>query len=298
MSTKVTKSDVEGALDQLEKLSKSNTPDEGGDSDKVEKEEKAGSKDSKKMKKSDAESDDKKDHQEPDGDEDGDDDSKEAFEGAAESKKAKKAKKMKKSEPSESDLGDEQDGMSKDHDEGEQVMGRKEGNKKGSGDAAKSEAADDEEGFADKLTKSEGIQKTLEVSDFLKSLVDTTASAIDEQNEIIKSLVEGREEGDAKLDLIVKSQGAIGVILKSITHRLGIIENSPARAAKSVLQKSDVQERFSEAEGKEIKKSQVLSTLFDLVKSGDAQDIDVIRYEQSNFLRPEVAAKVEARFSN
>jgi hypothetical protein len=160
----------------------------------------------------------------------------------------------------------------------------------------------------------EGIQETIDVSDFLKSLVDHTGAKMDELNEqVAKSELAQTQMNDDiinKLETVEKSQAMIGVVLKSVCEKLGIIENAPAHAPKSETSvvKSDVAERNfdsnvnTETEGTEepaplfkslskdpaIAKSQVSEAMCELVKSGKCADTDVINFEMNGYISPSI----------
>jgi hypothetical protein len=159
----------------------------------------------------------------------------------------------------------------------------------------------------------EEIQTKIDVSEFLKSLVDHTGECIDELAEnVAKS--ERRLEGrytdlTSAVEDVQKSQAKIGIVLKAICQRIGIIENQPARAQKSeTVAKSGASERkfASGLEGEEaepvfkslskspaIAKSQISEGLCDLVRKGEANDLDVIGFETNGFIRPELMPKLK-----
>jgi len=174
--------------------------------------------------------------------------------------------------------------------------------------------------FADDLP--EEVTETIDVSEFLKSLVDHVGAKHDDlRGEIAKSELAqatANEEFAAKLEGIEKSQAMIGIVLKSVCEKLGILENAPAHAPKSetTVQKSEVAEKKFEQQdetvekgGEEkgeklfkslsnnpmIAKSQVSEALCDLVKSGEAADTDVISFEMNNYIAPHLVSKLKAK---
>jgi len=165
----------------------------------------------------------------------------------------------------------------------------------------------------------EEIQTKIDVSEFLKSLVDHTGDCIDELAErVVKS--EGRiaKSYESVMDAVEdlqKSQAKIGIVLKAICQRIGIIENAPARTAKSettVAKGGQATERKMasglEGEGAgepvfkglspqpHVAKSQMSEALCQLVRKGEAQDLDVIGFETNGFVRPELLPKLKAIF--
>lgn len=163
----------------------------------------------------------------------------------------------------------------------------------------------------------EEIQTKIDVSEFLKSLVDHTGDTIDSLREYVaKSDVAHEARYTDLVDAVEdvqKSQAKIGVVLKAICERIGVIESQPARPAKSdTVQKSNakqVERSFDSGlaeEGEEkqvmfkslsqdpvIAKSQVANALCDLVRKGDALDLDVIGFESGGYIRPELVTKLK-----
>jgi hypothetical protein len=164
--------------------------------------------------------------------------------------------------------------------------------------------------FAEDLP--EEIQTKIDVSDFLKSLVDHTGETIDSlRGYIAKSDVaqETRyDELNESVEDIQKSQAKIGVVLKAICERIGVIETSPAAPRANGIAKSEVATReFNDAsqegqpekvfkslsENPQIAKSQISESLCDLVRKGEATDLDVIGFESGGYIRPELVTKLK-----
>lgn len=177
-------------------------------------------------------------------------------------------------------------------------------------------------GFTEELPQD--VQDTIDVSDFLKSLVDHTGAKMDELNEqVVKSelaQIQTNDDITNKLETIGKSQAAIGIILKSVCEKLGIIENSPAHTPKSetTIAKSSVTERnFDSNAGASVEggdegqaplfkslsknpmvaKSQMSDAICDLVKSGDAKDTDVINFEMNGYIAPNLITKLSEKLN-
>lgn len=177
-----------------------------------------------------------------------------------------------------------------------------------------------EEAFEKKACKSfaeempEEIQAKIDVSEFLKSLVEHTGDSLDALKDFVAKSDVAHEARYAELaetvNDIAKSQAKIGVVLKAVCQRIGVIAAAPARPAKSdQVSKSEGSERkFSsglEAEGTDkmfkslsdnpaIAKSQMSGALCDLVKKGEATDLDVIGFESGGYIRPELVAKLRS----
>lgn len=169
--------------------------------------------------------------------------------------------------------------------------------------------------FAEELP--EEVETKIEVSDFLKSLVGHTGSAIDTLAEYVAKSEEANSERYDELTGAVmeiqKSQAKIGVVLKAICERIGVIEAAPARVAKSqVVVKSegrqfvegvatnpatddDAKPLFKSLSSNPlVAKSQIGNALCDMVKKGEADPMDVIGFESGGQLRPEIVTKLQA----
>jgi len=163
----------------------------------------------------------------------------------------------------------------------------------------------------------EEITAKIEVSDFLRSLVDHTGDSIDSLRDVLLKSHEVQEERYEDLgksvEEIQQNQAKIGIVLKGICERIGIVENAPAREPKAVtdVNKSEgngAAPRTFETSGLGqaeepmfkslspnpiIAKSQISTALCDLVKKGEASDMDVIGFEGNGHISMEVATKLK-----
>jgi hypothetical protein len=286
MGKKITKSDVENALDSFEethaKLSKASEDDldqpEGADLGNPEKKKMSDAAKGKKpnpfMKKED--------------EEEGEDEEK-SMDGEDE-EKSKKSMKLKSKKAMDADHVDEDDSHG-DHHKAMKMKAKK--------------------SFAEDMP--EEIQTKIDVSEFLKSLVDHTGSCIDElATEVSKSerRIAGRyTELTSAVEDVQKSQAKIGIVLKAICQRIGIIENAPASTRKSeaVAKSGGVDRKFSSglegdaeaapimkslSKNPAVAKSQISEVLCDLVRKGEAQDLDVIGFETNGYIRPDLMPKL------
>ncbi len=201
-------------------------------------------------------------------------------------------------------------------------MNAKYGNKKKKGkDGAMKSERETPEDFNKSLPPA--VETKVEVSDFLKSLVDHNAACVDKLRDfVIKSdmAAEDRmEEVMENVEDLQKSVGNIGVVLKAICERIGVIENAPAAApkAETTVAKSETAERTfvdpnasSEADATQeagagmykslvgkpqtIQKSTIAEAICDLVRKGEAADTDVINFETYNYIAPELDSKLRA----
>ena len=168
------------------------------------------------------------------------------------------------------------------------------------------------------------VETKVEVSDFLKSLVDHNAGCMDKlRDTVVKSEMAAEDRMDEVMESveeIQKSLGNFGVVLKAICERIGIIENQPASVAKSqtsaTVAKSQTAERnfadmtvSSEAEvtpqgdgmykslankSPAIQKSLIAEAICDLVKKGEAAEEDVINFETYSYVAPELDSKLRS----
>jgi Sec-independent protein translocase protein TatA len=165
------------------------------------------------------------------------------------------------------------------------------------------------------------IQTKVDVSNFLRSLVDHTAVTVDGlRDALMKSDMANENRIDAVVDAvegIQKSMGNIGVVLTAICERIGVIENQPAAPARSVVKSGAAPVAGGKAtertfEGGEpaadgggfykslvgkpahIAKAMVSEAICDLVKKGQAADLDVINFESTGFVPPELAVKLNS----
>jgi hypothetical protein len=168
--------------------------------------------------------------------------------------------------------------------------------------------------FSDEMP--EEVQTKIDVSEFLKSLVDHTGNTIET---LRVAVVKSEAHNDARygqlaeaVEDVQKSQAKIGVVLKAICERIGVISAAPARPAKAdTVAKSEgaapAARKFDsglEQEGQEkvfkslsdnpqVAKSQMSNALCDLVKKGEATDLDVIGFESGGYIRPELVGKLK-----
>lgn len=197
------------------------------------------------------------------------------------------------------------------------------GNKKKKGkDGAMKSQVETPEDFNKSLPPA--VETKVEVSDFLKSLVDHNAGCMDSlRDSVVKSdmAAEDRmEEVMEAIEGIQKSQGNIGVVLKAICERIGVIENQPAvakstratdAAAGQPVAKSFVdpaagaeapvapeagQGMFKSLVGKapQIQKAAIAESICELVKKGEAADTDVINFETYSYITPELDLKLRS----
>jgi len=169
------------------------------------------------------------------------------------------------------------------------------------------------------------IETKVDVSNFLKSLVDHTADSHDKLRDfVVKSDMasESRyEELDGRVEEVQKSLANIGVVLKAICEQIGVIGNqSVVSKSQAVAQGKGVVERdirksdpeqenvmqagetggiYKSLSGRppHIVKSLIADKLCDLVRKGEAKDVDVINFETYNHVSPELDEKLRHAFA-
>jgi len=163
------------------------------------------------------------------------------------------------------------------------------------------------------------VTTKIDVSDFLKSMVEGTGKYMDNLRD---ALVKSSEINEARFDdlmtahqEVVQNQAKLGVVLKAICERIGMIENSPAHSAKSdtVAKAGDgapAERQFHQGQEQEgnqpilkglnsnpmIAKSQIADTLIGLVKKGEAEEMDVVQFDTNGMIRPELMPKLQEKF--
>jgi hypothetical protein len=163
----------------------------------------------------------------------------------------------------------------------------------------------------------EEIQTKIDVSEFLKSLVDHTGNTIESlREEVSKSEAQSMARYDdlsQAVEDVQKSQAKIGIVLKAICEKIGVIAGAPARVAKSdTVAKSEgapapaarsfdsglAEEKpekvFKSLSDKPLEaKAQISNALCDMVRKGEAKDLDVIGFETSGYISPDLVSKLK-----
>lgn len=205
-------------------------------------------------------------------------------------------------------------------------MNGKYGNKKGSKGKMGNKSMEGEKSVPEDFEAglNEEVQAKVDVSQFLRSLVDHTAESHDRLRDFV---AKSDEAGDARFEeltedigKLTKSLSNVGIVLKAICERIGVIEEKPqvakSQTAEAVetaarpFQKSDPTAEnalppqqseglYKSLEGKppHVVKKAIADKLCDLVMKGEAVDTDVINFETYNSLSPELDEKVRQAFA-
>lgn len=186
-----------------------------------------------------------------------------------------------------------------------------------------SDDGDDEDdsmkSFADDMPGE--VRTKVDVSQFLRSLVDHSAATIESMR---KAIIKSSQAQDQRVEVLLdaveglqKSQANIGVVLRAMCERIGVIENQPG-VAKSVQaaatvtksQAAPVTREFvggDDSQGQEqgiyksltgkaphVQKAMISEALCQLVMKGEAQDTDVINFETYGHVPGELDTKLRA----
>jgi len=149
--------------------------------------------------------------------------------------------------------------------------------------------------FTDHAADNAAVKSGFEVSEFLagfaqvmhKSLVSMEARITDRVlTGIAKSDVEQGEVQKSMAEALAR----LGEVLAAQAQRIEQVESGPSRAAKSTLSKSG-----AEQQPQELSKSQVTGALVELVQKGQATAQDVLKFDATGELSPELRNKVVGR---
>lgn len=172
--------------------------------------------------------------------------------------------------------------------------------------------------WKERTSNDEEISGKMDVSNFLKSVVDQTGGYMDAMKDVIEksaSMYESRTVViEKQLTDIQENQAKLGIVLKSICEAMRIIEDQPANGpkAETEVKKSDgrhVERNFETGtdKGEEeqtgmfpglsdnpvIAKSQITFAMVEMVEKGQLKDTDVIAFESGGHIEPDVAMKVQ-----
>jgi hypothetical protein len=184
-------------------------------------------------------------------------------------------------------------------------MAHEAGESKGKEAKEKKEGDDDNESkksFYDNLP--DEVEAKVEVSTFLKSIVDHTAGQI---NGLRDFVVKSDKAQDARYEDLMdavnglaKSMGNVGIVLKAVCERIGVIENEPMKP-KAVTQSAGIEKSFvampanegdgmmykslANKSGVEVRKA-ISDAMIELVKADKMSDTDLINFETFGYVTP------------
>lgn len=166
-------------------------------------------------------------------------------------------------------------------------------------DEDKEDTKDVSKSLADHAAETPDVQKGLELSPFLQSWVNTQAQALSStESRIVSNLAKSINEANAKQESfnfeLAKSLQALGEALALQAQRIEQVESTPARGPKSNV--VPINKSFGPGgNGEEtLSKSQVLDTMVEMVKANKIRREEVIKFETSSTLSPQLEQQVRA----
>lgn len=157
---------------------------------------------------------------------------------------------------------------------------------------------DKDKELADMLGKSLGqhaasdprVRAGFEVSEFLVGVVDVMNKSLLSTEARIASKQAQAAEAQAQFNKsLAEAVNNLAQVLGLQAQRIEQVESTPAAAPRSVTKSLG-----GNGGEQQLTKSQILSTMVDLVKSGNLDGREVVRFETTGQIRPEIANKVQA----
>jgi hypothetical protein len=149
----------------------------------------------------------------------------------------------------------------------------------------------------DAASDNEDVAKGLEVSSFLSGWAGVQSEALSGvEARIAKSIQGAHTEQRSYNAELAKSIVGLAEVLTLQSQRIEQLESTPARAPKSA---TAVEKSFGAGgeapQGEEqLSKSQVLDTMTRMVESGDLSATEVVKFESTNTLAPELDSSIRA----
>lgn len=137
----------------------------------------------------------------------------------------------------------------------------------------------------------ETLQKSFEVSDFLKSFSDVMVEAQETStNAILKSLDE-QQDFNEKVQKALVEMGSMLTEMRALITEQG---EQPVAGPKTTLSKGDVSERFA-ANAPQYSPQQVAAALTDMAMKGECDTVAVSAYETTQYLPENLHGQVNQR---
>jgi hypothetical protein len=152
--------------------------------------------------------------------------------------------------------------------------------------------------LSDAASDNEDVAKGLEVSSFLSGWTDVQSEALKGVEVRISKSIEAGHSAQAEYNgELAKSVAGLAEVLTIQAQRIEQLESTPARAPKSAV--SAVEKSFGSGgpapQGDDqLSKSQALGILTSMVEAGEASATDVIKFETSSIMTPDLESKVLA----
>lgn len=165
-------------------------------------------------------------------------------------------------------------------------------------DSLKGDKADVEKSLMDHAAENPAVQQGFEVAEFLAGWATVMHKSLESMEErVVARILSSVNATAAEASNVSKSMAgalaSLGEVLTAQQQRIDQVESAPARAPKS-LQKSGVAPSPLDgvASVENMSKSQVTERLLDLVKKSEASAQDVLKFDSSGILSPELARKI------
>jgi hypothetical protein len=149
----------------------------------------------------------------------------------------------------------------------------------------------------DAASDNEDVAKGLEVSSFLSGWAGVQSEALSGvESRIAKSIQGAHTEQRSYNAELAKSIVGLAEVLTLQSQRIEQLESTPARAPKSAtaVEKSFGSGGDSPQGEEQLSKSQVLDTMTRMVESGELSATEVVKFESTNTLSPEMDSSVRA----
>lgn len=151
--------------------------------------------------------------------------------------------------------------------------------------------------FSDHAAENPAVKGGFEVSEFLAGFAQVMhKSLLSMESRITDRVLTGLAMTSADQGEVSKSMAEalanLGEVLAAQAQRIEQVEAGAARAPKSTLSKSV---SMSEADSESLTKSQVTGILVDLVQKGQATAQDVLKYDATGEISPDLRNKVVGR---
>lgn len=154
----------------------------------------------------------------------------------------------------------------------------------------------------DHAAENPAVHPGFEVSEFLSGFAQVVHKSLQSMearitDRVISAIAKSAEETGEVQKSMAGALSSLGEVLSVHAQRIEQIESAPARAPKSALVKSGVLASPVDASPSidNLSKSVVTERLLDLVKKSEASAQDVLRYDSTGYLTPELERKVVGR---
>ena len=147
--------------------------------------------------------------------------------------------------------------------------------------------------LADHAQDNSVVREGLEVSSFLSGWSETVSKSLDSvEGRLAKSIAQGTERQESFNEALAKALGDLGTAVSAVVQRVEQVESQPASAPKSVMggQVQVVEKSMGGASdpASNLDKNQINTAMESLVKSGEMDPFEVLRFDSSGELKPEI----------